>query len=241
MGQLSPGGAPHSTVMGGSTGAVPDGEGSTAAGGGEGARAVPRAHRQPGPAVLGRRCRAHRRAGEDAHRGVPGGPPDRGPGGLPASAPRPAGGHRGGSYLRRLKTRWGEIVIRVPRVAGGSYELRGRRPVGKAPGRAGRHRIRNALATCKRKNTAAVARSLRAIWAATTGREALAAVKTLEAVWWAEEERTCRTLERDLHECLSCLDSPEEDHKKIRTTNAMERAVRKVRRRTRPMGVYVNA
>jgi hypothetical protein len=32
-------------------------------------------------------------------------------------------GHRGGSYARRLKTRWGEVVIRVPRLAQGSYEL----------------------------------------------------------------------------------------------------------------------
>ena len=103
------------------------------------------------------------------------------------------------------------------------------------------HRIRNVLATCKRRNKAAVARSLRAIWAATTRREALAAVKAFEACWWVEEERACRALKRDLHECLSYLDFPEEDHKKIRTTNALERAFREVRRRTRPMGVYVNA
>ncbi len=32
-------------------------------------------------------------------------------------------GHRGGSYARRLKTRWGEVAIRVPRVTGGTYEL----------------------------------------------------------------------------------------------------------------------
>ncbi len=32
-------------------------------------------------------------------------------------------GHRGGSYARRLKTKWGEVLIRVPRVAGRSYEL----------------------------------------------------------------------------------------------------------------------
>jgi putative transposase len=103
------------------------------------------------------------------------------------------------------------------------------------------HRVRNVLATCKRRNKAAVARSLRAIWAATTRREALAAAAAFEAEWWVEEERACRTLKRDLHECLSYLDFPAEDHKKIRTTNALERAFREVRRRTRPMGVYVNA
>jgi len=103
------------------------------------------------------------------------------------------------------------------------------------------HKIRNVLATWRRRNEVAVARSLRAIWAATTRREALAAVKAFEAEWWVEEERACRTLKRDLHECLAYLDFPEEDHKEIRTTNALERAFREVRRRTRPMGVYVNA
>ena len=48
------------------------------------------------------------------------------------------------------------------------------------------------------------------------------------------------TLRRDLHECLSYLEFPEEDHTKIRTTNALERSFREVRRRTRPMVVYAN-
>lgn len=102
------------------------------------------------------------------------------------------------------------------------------------------HKIRNVLATCRRRNKGAVARSLRAIWAARTRREALAAVKAFEAEWVVEEERAVATLKRDLHQCLTYLDHPEEDHKKIRTTNALERSFREVRRRTRPMGVYVN-
>ena len=103
------------------------------------------------------------------------------------------------------------------------------------------HKIRNVLATCKRRNKAQVARSLRLIWAARSRREALRAVRAFEAEWLVEEERAVRTLKRDLHSCLTYLDFPEEDHKAIRTTNALERAFREVRRRTRPMGVYVNA
>lgn len=103
------------------------------------------------------------------------------------------------------------------------------------------HKIRNVLATCRRRNKAAVARSLRAIWAARSRREALGAVKAFAEEWTVEEERAVRTLRRDLHECLTYLEFPEEDHTKIRTTNALERAFREVRRRTRPMGVYVNA
>lgn len=103
------------------------------------------------------------------------------------------------------------------------------------------HKIRNVLATCRRRNKAAVARSLRAIWAARTRREALAAVKAFEGEWVVEEERAVATLKRDLHQCLTYLAFPEEDHKAIRTTNALERSFREVRRRTRPMGTYVNA
>src|SRR6266511_3862298 len=103
------------------------------------------------------------------------------------------------------------------------------------------HKIRNVLANCRRRNKAGVARSLRAIWAARTRREALAAVKAFEGEWVVEEERAVATLKRDLHQCLTYLAFPEEDHKAIRTTNALERSFREVRRWTRPMGVYVNA
>lgn len=102
------------------------------------------------------------------------------------------------------------------------------------------HKIRNVLATCKVRNKARVAQSLRAIWAAKNRRQALAAVKIFADEWIVEEERAVATLRRDLHECLSYLDFPEEDHTKIRTTNALERSFREVRRRTRPMGTYAN-
>jgi putative transposase len=102
------------------------------------------------------------------------------------------------------------------------------------------HKIRNVLATCRR-NKAAVARSLRAIWAATTRREALAAVKAFEAEWVVEEKRA-----RDHPQArpapvphLPLL--PRGHHKAVRTTNALERSFRELRRRTRPMGTYVNA
>lgn len=103
------------------------------------------------------------------------------------------------------------------------------------------HKVRNVLATCKRRNKAQVAKSLRTVWAAQNRREALRAVKAFADEWLVEEERAVRTLKRDLHQCMTYLEFPEEDHKSIRTTNALERAFREVRRRTRPMGVYVNA
>jgi putative transposase len=101
------------------------------------------------------------------------------------------------------------------------------------------HKIRNVMNACRTRNRRHVAASLRPIWAATNRREALRAVAAFEAEWIVEEERAVRTLKRDLHECLTYLDCPVDDHKQIRTTNALERAFREVRRRTRPMGTYV--
>jgi putative transposase len=102
------------------------------------------------------------------------------------------------------------------------------------------HKIRNVMSACSRqKNRAAVAASLRPIWTARNRRQALRAVAAFEQLWIVEEERAVRVLKRDLHQCLTYLDFPAADHKQIRTTNALERAFREVRRRTRPMGTYV--
>jgi putative transposase len=101
------------------------------------------------------------------------------------------------------------------------------------------HKIRNVMTTCKVRNKRPVAVSLRPIWSASNRREALRAVAAFEQQWFVEEERAVRTLKRDLYQCLTFLDFPRDDHKKIRTTNGLERAFREVRRRTRPMGSYV--
>lgn len=102
------------------------------------------------------------------------------------------------------------------------------------------HKIRNVMCACsRRRNFGHIAASLRPIWAARNRRQALRAVAAFEAEWVVEEERAVRTLKRGLHQCLMFLDLPEADRKQIRTTNALERAFREVRRRTRPMGTYV--
>jgi putative transposase len=102
------------------------------------------------------------------------------------------------------------------------------------------HKIRNVMSTCKVRNKGPVAASLRPIWGAKNRRQALRAVAEFERRWIVEEERAVRTLRRDLAHCLTFLDFPEQDHKMIRTTNRLERAFREVRRRTRPMGTYIN-
>lgn len=102
------------------------------------------------------------------------------------------------------------------------------------------HKIRNVMGACSRQaNRKHVAASLRSVWAAKNRTQAMKAIADFEAEWIVEEELAVRTLKRDLHNCLTFLRFPIEDHKQIRTTNALERAFREVRRRTRPMGTYV--
>ena len=52
-----------------------------------------------------------------------------------------------------------------------------------------------------------------------------------------EQTRAVRCIEDDLDELLPFLDCPQAHWRKVRTTNAIERAFREVRRRTRLIGL----
>ena len=58
--------------------------------------------------------------------------------------------------------------------------------------------------------------------------------------WCPEAPKAVACLERDLDELLNFLSCPEAHRRKVRTTNAIERASREVRRRTRPMSCLTN-
>ena len=58
--------------------------------------------------------------------------------------------------------------------------------------------------------------------------------------WQAQYPGWVRRLERDLPELLTFFDFPQPLWRKLRTTNAIERCFVEVRRRTRPMVVFVN-
>lgn len=58
--------------------------------------------------------------------------------------------------------------------------------------------------------------------------------------WQAHYPGLVRRLERDLPELLTFFDFPQPLWRKLRTTNAIERCFVEVRRRTRPMVVFVN-
>jgi len=101
------------------------------------------------------------------------------------------------------------------------------------------HKIRNILAKVRKADQPAVKRDLHAIMNAKTLPKARAAARRFANRWQEDYEKAVRCLRDDLDELLTCWRYRSlEMRKKVRTTNAIERRFREVRRRTRPMGVF---
>lgn len=103
------------------------------------------------------------------------------------------------------------------------------------------HKIRNILDKVPRKKQGAVKKGLRKIYNAKNITEAQAYVKRWSRSWIDKYPKAVRCLQDDLEDLLVCFQFDDPDFRKaIRTTNAIERRFREVRRRTRPMGVFSN-
>ena len=100
------------------------------------------------------------------------------------------------------------------------------------------HKVRNIVDKVKRVDQAAVKSDLIPIYQAGTRREAVAAAKVFIRKWQRLYPRAVKCLREGWEELLSFLLLPADWHKRTRTTNAIERRFREVRRRTRPMGVF---
>ena len=79
------------------------------------------------------------------------------------------------------------------------------------------------------------------VYLAQTPREAVTRFREWASWWRNIEPGAVACLERDMDEMLPFLGCPKEHWKKVRTTNAIERAFREVRRRTRPMTCFQNS
>jgi len=101
------------------------------------------------------------------------------------------------------------------------------------------HKMRNVLAKVRQADQPALKADLQAVINARTLPQARAAARRLADRWQADYPKAVACLRDDLDELLTCwrYKSPAE-RKKVRTTNAIERRFREVRRRTRPMGVF---
>ena len=70
-------------------------------------------------------------------------------------------------------------------------------------------------------------------------RKARSQARRLAQRWSVAYPNVVNSLRTDLDDLLSCFRYPTlEQRKAVRTTNAIERRFREVRRRTRPMGVF---
>jgi putative transposase len=103
------------------------------------------------------------------------------------------------------------------------------------------HKIRNVLDKVKKADWEAVKRALGAISHAASRREAIEAFWRFAQRYREIYPKAVACVQQDLDDLLSFLDCPEKHWARLRTTNAIERAFREVRRRTRPIGVFTNS
>ncbi len=101
------------------------------------------------------------------------------------------------------------------------------------------HKIRNVLAKVRVADQTAAKADLHAVMNAKTLPQARSAARRFADRWEADYPKAVDCLRRDLDELLTCWRYKSlVERKKVRTTNAIERRFREVRRRTRPMGVF---
>jgi putative transposase len=101
------------------------------------------------------------------------------------------------------------------------------------------HKIRNVLDKVKKADQSAVKRALHKIMNAPNAPAARAAARKFADRFEDRYPAAVACLRNDLDELLTCFRYKSEDQRrKVRTTNAIERRFREVRRRTRPMGTF---
>lgn len=101
------------------------------------------------------------------------------------------------------------------------------------------HKIRNVLNKVRVTDQTAVKADLHAVMNASTAGKARSAVGQFAKRWRKTYPNAVDCLRNDLDELLTCFRYKKlADRKAVRTTNAIERRFREVRRRTRPMGVF---
>lgn len=103
------------------------------------------------------------------------------------------------------------------------------------------HKLRNVAAKLPRRIQDVCLKKAKRIYQAGNRREALARFHEWSIEWRCSQPRAVKCIEEDLEELLSFLDCPQGHWRMIRTTNAIERAFREIRRRTRPMSCFQNA
>ena len=101
------------------------------------------------------------------------------------------------------------------------------------------HKVRNILDGLRVKDRPEAKRGLQRIYEASSRHRAIEQVVRFGARWEALYPKAVRQLTKNLEELLAFFAFEDPDwRRRVRTTNAIERRFREVRRRTRPMGVF---
>ena len=101
------------------------------------------------------------------------------------------------------------------------------------------HKSRNVLGKVRKADQAAIKADLHRIMNAATLPAAWSAARRFAEHWASAYPKAVACLRADLDDLLTCFRYPTIDERKaVRTTNAIERRFREVRRRTRPMGTF---
>jgi putative transposase len=102
------------------------------------------------------------------------------------------------------------------------------------------HKLRNVSSYCKKKYETDCLKDAKKIYLSSNRILALRAFSRWKIKWRSTCANAVRCLERDLEDLLPFLDCPKSHQIKIRTTNAIERSFREVRRRTRVFSCFSN-
>lgn len=102
------------------------------------------------------------------------------------------------------------------------------------------HKLRNVANVLKKSQRELCLKEAAGIYQASSRREAIRRYRDWKARWQKQAPKAVACLEKDLEELLTFFAQPSAHWKKIRTTNAIERQFREVRRRTDPMTCFVH-
>jgi putative transposase len=102
------------------------------------------------------------------------------------------------------------------------------------------HKMRNLCQAVRRADQDAVKQDAQAIYRAANLAAARRAFERFRLRWRAKYSQLVRRLEQDLPALLTFFEFPRHLWRKLRSTNAIERCFVEVRRRTRPMVVFIN-
>lgn len=102
------------------------------------------------------------------------------------------------------------------------------------------HKLRNVANQVKRSQREACLKEAASIYQAPSRREAIWRFRRWKKHWKLTAPKAVACLEKDLEALLCFFAQPQGHWKKVRTTNAIERQFREVRRRTDPMTCFAN-